>query len=130
MAVYVTRLFDKKFRNERLTDSELLRIANDVIAGRYEGNLGGGVIKKRIALLSGKRSGARTIIFFKIGAHLFFADGWKKNQVSKGRKEIEDDVLASWKDIANDLFKLNPQQLERLKQAKQLREVQSDDGAS
>lgn len=126
MAVYVTRLFDKKFKNERLTDHELLRIASEVMDGRYEGDLGGGVIKKRIGLTSGKRGGARTIIFFKMGTHLFFADGWKKNQVSHGAKEIQDDVLASYKDLASDLLKLYPEQIERLKHAKQLREVQRD----
>ena len=85
------------------------------------------MIKKRIALTSGKRAGARIIIFFKSGKNLFFVDGWKKNQVNHRVKEIPDDALASYKDLAGDLLKLTEQQIERLKQAKQLREVKGDD---
>ncbi|MBN3063262.1 type II toxin-antitoxin system RelE/ParE family toxin [Pectobacterium aquaticum] len=53
MAVYTTKLFDKKLKSEILSDSYLCKIANDVMNGRFEGDLGGGVLKKRIALNAG-----------------------------------------------------------------------------
>ncbi|MEY7730835.1 type II toxin-antitoxin system RelE/ParE family toxin [Morganella morganii] len=73
MKVYKTNIFSKKnIKNMGLSDSTLMKIALDVMSGVYEANLGGGVIKKRLALPGrGKRSGARTIIFFKAGQNLF-----------------------------------------------------------
>ncbi|WP_145542463.1 type II toxin-antitoxin system RelE/ParE family toxin [Yersinia alsatica] len=127
MAVYATKLFDKKLKNERLPDSYLCEIAYEVMEGRFEGDLGGGVIKKRIVLKAGKSSGAKTIIFFKAGSNLFFATGWRKNQVRKGVKEIQDDELALFKDIASDLFKLTVQQIDRLIKARELREVECNE---
>ncbi|QHP78585.1 type II toxin-antitoxin system RelE/ParE family toxin [Pectobacterium carotovorum] len=126
MAVYTTKLFDKKLRSEILSDGYLCEIAHEVMNGRFEGDLGGGVIKKRIALNAGKSVGARTIIFFKLGSNLFFADGWKKNQVRKGVKEIQDDELAVYKDIAGDLLQLTVQQIAQLVKVKELREVECD----
>ncbi|WCG83257.1 type II toxin-antitoxin system RelE/ParE family toxin [Pectobacterium sp. A5351] len=126
MAVYTTKLFDKKLKSEILSDSYLCEIANDVMNDRVEGDLGGGVLNKRIALNAGKSAGARTIIFFKLGSNLFFADGWKKNQVRKGVKEIQDDELAVYKDIADDLLQLTVQQIARLVKVKELREVKCD----
>ncbi len=123
MAVYTTRLFDRKMKGEHLTEDLLFEVAQEVMDGRFEGDLGGGVIKKRVALGAGKRGGARTIIFFKVGSHLFFADGWRKNQSRKSGKEIQDDELAIYRDIAGDLLKLNTQQIERLVKANELREV-------
>ena len=110
MAIYKTKLFNKKNEKKiQLDDTELLKAANEVIAENYESNLGGGVIKKRIPLLGkGKSGGVRTIIFFKVGKHLFFADGWKKSSLSsKGTKEIESDEIDTYKDIAKDLLGLD-----------------------
>lgn len=56
MAIFTTRLFDKKLKSEQLTDDNLCDIAREVMDGRFEADLGGGVIKKRIALSAGKRS--------------------------------------------------------------------------
>ncbi|WP_409159857.1 type II toxin-antitoxin system RelE/ParE family toxin [Pectobacterium sp. B2J-2] len=93
MAVYTTKLFDKKLKSEMLSDSYLCEIAHEVMNGRVEGDLGGGVLKKRIALNAGKSAGARTIIFFKLGSNLFFADGWKKIRSGKALKKFR---MMSW----------------------------------
>ena len=81
-----------------------MKAAKEVENGIFGADLGGGVIKKRIALDNkGKSGGARTVIFFRSGTHVFFADGWAKSNVKKGRKEIEDDILETYKDLA-DMF--------------------------
>ncbi|WP_118986876.1 type II toxin-antitoxin system RelE/ParE family toxin [Photorhabdus sp. CRCIA-P01] len=129
MAVYKTKIFNKKNDKKiHLSGSELIKAAHEVMAGSYEANLGGGVIKKRIPLLGkGKSGGARTIIFFKVGKHLFFADGWAKSDLSsKGAKEIEDDVLASYKDLAKDLLDFNDTQINKMIELSLLVEVKDD----
>lgn len=66
------------------------------------------MIKKRIAIKNaGKRGGARTIIFFKSGSHVFFVDGWEKKDVPKSTKEIEEDELETYKDLASAFLNYN-----------------------
>ena len=129
MKVYKTKVFNKKnIRGMRLTDSTLMDIALDVMSGLYEADLGGGVIKKRIALPGrGKSSGARTIIFFKTGQNLFFADGWTKAGLcAKGTGEIRNDELESYKDVAKDLLSLSEAGTDKLLKLALLVEVKND----
>lgn len=96
MAIFATRLFDKKFKSLFVTDSQLCSIAYEVMNGRFEGDLGGGVIKKRIAINAGKSGGARTIIFFKLGTHLFLLTAGKKIRSGKTLKRSR---MMNWKFI-------------------------------
>ena len=129
MKVYKTNIFSKKnIKNMGLSDSTLMKIALDVMSGVYEANLGGGVIKKRLALPGrGKRSGARTIIFFKAGQNLFFSFFWTKAGLcAKGTSEIRDDELESYKDLAKDLLSLTKADIEKLLKLTLLVEVKND----
>lgn len=75
MAIYKTKMFKNSAKKIRLSDFELFNAAMDVFAGRYEADLGGGVIKKRLPRQGkGKSGGIRTVIFYKQGRHLFFAE--------------------------------------------------------
>ncbi|MBV7404180.1 type II toxin-antitoxin system RelE/ParE family toxin [Enterobacter sp. ENT03] len=108
MAYYKTRLFKRKTKHTSLSDESLLKAAKEVESGQHDGDLGGGVIKKRIAIKNaGKRGGARTIIFFKSGSHVFFVDGWEKKDVPKSSKEIEEDELETYKDLASAFLNYN-----------------------
>lgn len=130
MAIYVTRKVDRAFSKSELQDDDLCLAATEVMAGRYEANLGGGVIKKRLPLKAGKSGGARTIIFFKTGKHLFFVDAWKKSSTSRAKREIEEDELATYKDLAKEFFRYDPTLLLRLISHKFLREVICNGGKS
>ncbi|QTF07215.1 type II toxin-antitoxin system RelE/ParE family toxin [Brenneria izadpanahii] len=127
LAIYTTKLFDRKMKKEDVTDVDLCQAAADVMNGDFEADLGGGVLKKRLALQSGKSGGARSIIFFKKGSNVFFFDGWRKNQITrKGAKEIEEDVLKTYKDFAEVFLQYDAAMITRLKKVKQLREVNCD----
>lgn len=128
MAIYKTKIFKSKLKKLELDEIDLLLAAKQVLSGCYEADLGGGVIKKRLAIRSiGKSGGMRTIIFYKQGSHLFFADGWSKSQLSsKGRKEIEDDTLESYKDIAQILLNADSAKIETMIKTGYLDEVKND----
>ncbi|AVR02862.1 type II toxin-antitoxin system RelE/ParE family toxin [Pluralibacter gergoviae] len=112
MRVFRTKLFNKGAKNFQLPDTALFAVAREVFEGRYEANLGGGVIKKRIAINGkGKRGGIRSIIFFKVGSHIFFADTWSKNDTPKSGKEIDDAQLYAYRLLAETLLNLNDKQL-------------------
>ncbi|EFB73279.1 type II toxin-antitoxin system RelE/ParE family toxin [Providencia rustigianii] len=127
MAIYKTKIFKSKLKKLELDEIDVLLAAKQVLSGCYEADLGGGVIKKRLAIQGfGKRAGIRTIIFYKQGSHLFFADGWSKSRLaSKGRKEIEDDDLESYKDIARILLNSDPMKIAHMLKTGYLIEVEN-----
>ncbi len=128
MAIYKTKMFRNSVKKIHLSDFELINAAMDIFAGQYEADLGGGVIKKRLPLQGkGKSGGIRTVIFFKQGRHLFFADAWLKSHLrSKNTKEIEDDLLESYKDIVKVLLQADDAKINMMLKASLLMEVNCD----
>ncbi|WP_368872328.1 type II toxin-antitoxin system RelE/ParE family toxin [Proteus terrae] len=128
MVIYKTKMFKNSFKKMPINDAALIDIANEVYAGHFEADLGGGIIKKRICIHGkGKSSGIRTIIFYKQGSNLFFADGWKKSHLSaKKSKEITDDELESYKDLAKDLFSATKNKIDKMVALGLLTEVKHD----
>lgn len=49
MEVYKTKWFDRWARKEGLNDFSLCDAVSEMTAGLYDANLGGGLLKKRIA---------------------------------------------------------------------------------
>lgn len=124
MAIYKTKRFISDVKKLNMDDETLKTAAAEVLAGHFEADLGGCVIKKRVPLGKGKSGGARTIIFFKQGAHLFFYDCWAKNAVkTKGSKEIPDNQLQMYKELADVYLGMLPEQLDKAIQAGLLKEV-------
>lgn len=59
----------------------LCRAAQEIEAGRVDADLGGGVVKQRVARDGEGRSGGfRTIVLFRVGTSLFFIRGFAKNE--------------------------------------------------
>ncbi|PJZ03173.1 hypothetical protein PRCB_24245 [Pantoea rodasii] len=128
MAIYVHKRFDRNFKKASLHDDDLCHAAAEVERGEFEADLGGGVIKKRLALTAGKSGGVRSVIFFKRGNTLFFYDGWSKGGMNKKcAKEIEDDVLATYKILAKGYLQATAADLLQLKNRGTFREVNCDE---
>ncbi|PHM66585.1 type II toxin-antitoxin system RelE/ParE family toxin [Xenorhabdus sp. KJ12.1] len=116
MAFYKISSFKKSTKKINISDQQLLNAAQEVKNGKFEADLGSGVIKKRIAIGGkGKSGGVRVIIFFKVNNHLFFADGWTKSTISsKGKKEIEDDELEAYKQLSKLFLSYTDQKINEL----------------
>lgn len=127
LAVYIHKRVDKEFSKLRITDAALCAAAAEVEQGIFEADLGGGVIKKRVALTKGKSGGARTIVFFKANTNLFFYDGWDKDGTKKGAKEIEDDELLAYKKLAKAYLKLDATAMKSLIKSRTFREVECNE---
>lgn len=66
MRVFKNKWFARWARTENILDSALLQVASEVVAGRVEADLGGGLFKKRLAREgSGKRGGFRVLLGYK-----------------------------------------------------------------
>ncbi|NOT96633.1 MAG: type II toxin-antitoxin system RelE/ParE family toxin [Nitrospira sp.] len=123
MAVYKTRWFDHWARKEGLTTSSLCAAVREMAAGLFDADLGGGLLKKRIARPGqGKRGGFRTLVATNKGTRWVFVYGFPKNE----RSNIDKDEEAALKKLAAHLLALTAQTLGQAQDAGELMEVDCD----
>jgi len=107
MRVFKTRQFDKWARNEGVTDRTLWAAVIEMENGLIDADLGGHLVKKRIALPGrGKRGGARSLLAYRLGDCAFFVYGFAKNE----RDSIDDRELKALKLLASALLGWTPEQ--------------------
>ena len=89
--VYKGKKFGRFAKKAHLSDVELWKAAQEANDGLIDADLGGGVIKKRIARPGeGKSGGARSIIVFRRNDLAVFVHGFeKKNTANIGLRELE-----------------------------------------
>ncbi len=123
MAVYTTRWFDRWARKQGLTTLSLCAAVREMRAGLYDADLGGGLLKKRIARTGqGKRGGFRTLVATNKGTRWMFVYGFPKNERSNIDKDEEDAL----KQLAAHLLALTAQALGQAERAGELMEVHCD----
>lgn len=99
MEIYKTKTFARWAADEGVDDEALRKSIEELEQGLSDGNLGGNVYKKRVALDGrGKRSGSRTIIAFRASKRAFFLYGFAKNE----RDNISPSELKLLKALAKD----------------------------
>jgi hypothetical protein len=97
MRVFKNKSFARFARKARITDAVLCAAVDAASQGRIDADLGGGVIKQRIARQGeGKSGGFRTIILFRLQHRAFFIYGFAKNE----QDTIRDDELEAFKMLA------------------------------
>lgn len=93
-----------------LTDVQLCAAAQEIFAGQYEADLGGGVCKKRIAIPGqGKRGATRTLVAKSSPHGIFFMAGRSKSDPGT---DFSAASLAQAQLIAGDLEASSLQQIE------------------
>lgn len=123
MAIYKTRWFDRWARKQDLSTRALCEAVREIQAGLYEADLGGALLKKRIARPGqGKSGGFRTLVATNKGNKWFFVFGFPKNVRSNIDKDEED----SLKKLASHLLSLSPPALVTAQRAGELMEVNCD----
>jgi len=88
---YKSKPFARFARNARITDADLWTAARLANQGMIGADLGGGVIKQRIARAGeGKSGGSRSIILFKKNDRAVYVHGFeKKDRANIGPDELE-----------------------------------------
>lgn len=123
MAVYQTRWFNRWARKQGLTKFSLCAAVREMRAGLYDADLGGGLLKKRIARTGqGKRGGFRTLVATNKGTRWIFVYGFPKNE----RSNVDKDEEGALKKLAAYLLSLTPQALDQAESAGELMEVHCD----
>jgi hypothetical protein len=123
MIIYKTRWFDRWAHKQGLDDLTLCNAVREMIAGLYEADLGGGLLKKRIARPEkGKSSGFRTLIATNRGDRWIFVYGFPKNE----RSNIDKNEAEALKKLATELLSLTSEALEIAKNDNELMEIDCD----
>jgi hypothetical protein len=118
--VFLTRQFTRWLNKTDLTAEALCKAVDEMERGLIDANLGGGIMKKRVALPGrGKRGSARTLVATNNASRWFFLFGFEKNE----RDNISAKELDALKNLAADLFKLATNQLEAAVSVGTLREI-------
>src|ERR1700750_1054848 len=108
MSVYRTRLFSRWARKQRVSDAALRSAVHEMRQGLYEADLGGGLLKKRVARSGeGKRGGFRTVVATNRRDRWFFLYGFAKNE----RADIDESEAAALKKVGDSLLKMSPASL-------------------
>ncbi|MGZ8236264.1 MAG: type II toxin-antitoxin system RelE/ParE family toxin [Methylobacter sp.] len=97
MRIFKNKAFTRFARKAGIDDASLCKAVKDAEKGLLDADLGGGVIKQRVARSGGGKSGGfRTLILFRIGSLAFFVHGFAKNE----RANIDDDELVALRNLA------------------------------
>ena len=124
MAIYKTRWFDRWARKQGLSTQSLCVAVREMTAGLYEADLGGGLLKKRVARPGqGKSGGFRTLVATNKGGRWVFVYGFAKNE----RSNIDKDEEEALKKLAAQLLSLTATALDKAQRAGELMEVNDGD---
>ena len=123
MRVFKTRYFARFARQESILDETLARAIRDAESGLIAAELGGGLIKLRVARPGrGKSGGYRTLIAYSRGRRAVFLLGFAKNE----RENIEPKQLADLKAAAADILSQGDHALDVQIEEGRLQEVNYD----
>ncbi len=115
-----TRFFHRWAPRAGLTDTVLLTAVQEIEHGLIDGDLGGGVLKKRVRVPGrGKSGGARVVLATNRGDRWFFVFGFLKTQ----RANISSSELDALRELAHDLLALNERQIDAQTKSGALEEI-------
>jgi hypothetical protein len=118
--VFKNGWFERFARKERLDDSALRDAVRRAENGLVDADLGGGVIKQRVARSGqGKSGGYRTLILFRRGDRAIFAFGFAKS----AQANISKADLALLRDAATEALAWSGEELDRLAKSGALMEI-------
>ena len=110
MRVYKNSWFVRFARKEKINDDALRDAIDRTQRGLIDADLGGGLIKQRIARVGeGKSGGYRSIIIYKSGSKAFFVFGFAKRM----RENLTGPELLAYKQLAAILLPLTDTELDR-----------------
>ncbi|MBZ0254975.1 type II toxin-antitoxin system RelE/ParE family toxin [bacterium] len=122
--IFLTKVFSRFVRSENIIISTLIDAITRAEKGQIDADLGGGVIKQRIARPGeGKSGGYRTIILYRLGDKAFFVYGFSKSV----HENITDLEKRAFKKLASEMLNYEYQELEKLKEKGIIIEVGDDE---
>ena len=123
MRVFKNAWFERFARKEKISADVLWDAIERAEKGLVDADLGGGVIKQRIARPGGSKSkGYRSIVLFRKGERAFFVYGFAKSDLGN----IRDDEEEQFKKAARLVLGLTDDQIRQFVEKGQFEEVMKD----
>ena len=120
MRVFKTKWLGRFARRERITDASLLEAIDRAERGLIDADLGGGLIKQRVARPGQGRSGGyRMIVVYRTKDRAIFLYGFAKSE----RENIEASDLEDLRLIASDFLAADDKDFERITAQQDLQEI-------
>ncbi len=120
MKVFKNAWFGRFARKENISAQVLWDAVDRVEKGLVDADLGGGVIKQRIARPGESKSkGYRSIVLYRKGDKALFVYGFPKSDLGN----IRDDEQEQFKKVAKSIFALSDEQIRQLIENGQFEEV-------
>lgn len=120
MNIYKNKMFGKWAVKEGIDDESLVKAVEEIESGLVDANLGGNIVKKRVAVDGrGKSGGVRTLLAYQVGNKVFFVYGYAKNV----RANIKDGELKALKLYAKILLGYSDKEITKAIQTGALIEV-------
>ena len=120
MRIFKNAWFGRFARKHRIDDDALRQAIRRADQGLIDADLGGGVIKQRIARRGeGTSGGFRTIVLYRQASRAFFIFGFPKNR----RSDLSDEEVAAFKRAARHILSLSDEHLAAMIEKGQFSEV-------
>lgn len=111
MRIFKNAWFERFVRKQRIENAALLDAVRRAEQGMIDADLGGGVIKQRVARPGqGKSGGFRTIVLYRQEQRAFFVFGFAKS----GRANINNEEEALFRKMAKEVLALSEGQIAAL----------------
>ena len=124
MEIYKTKGFARFARKEKISDDALCQAIERAELGLVEAELGGGLIKQRVARPGEGRSGGfRTLIAFRSSDFSIFLYGFAKSE----QENVTEKEIQGWKLLATEMLEFSPDELSEYVEAGRLIEVACDE---
>jgi len=118
--VFKTRVFARWMRKTELSDHSLCKAINEMANGLIDADLGGGLVKKRVALPGkGKSGSVRTLVATNKGNRWFFLFGFEKNE----RANISSKEKEALQCLSRDFLGYSLDEIELLIKKGELKEI-------
>lgn len=122
--IFKNAWFERFARKQKIPDATLRDVVHRAERGLVDADLGGGVIKQRVARPGvGRSGGYRTLILYRQAHRAFFVYGFAKSHQANTSDEEE----AAFKKAAPHVLELTDQQLATLIRNGQFSEVDDHD---
>lgn len=123
MQGYKTRWLARFARREQISDLQLAAAVARIEQGLIDADLGGGIIKQRVARTGqGRSAGYRLLLAYRIGNRAVFLYGFAKNE----RDNINPDELLTLRDIGQAWLAADADGMDRALADGSLQEVRYD----
>ncbi len=124
MRIFVTKVFARFARKEGLVDERLRDAIARAERGLVDADLGGGLIKQRVARTGRGRSGGyRIVIAYRASKRSVFLFGFAKNQI----ENIDHKELDALRNLAKHFLGYTDEQIATAVMHMELKEVSCDD---